>query len=221
MGSGADSDSTSKLAADEAYKLLVARMVGSPEAWRARAVALAGLLGALGVASLAGLVLQDGTPNDLAVSLTVGTMSLYVGSFGLYLAGAVSTRRAANRKIADPADFIAELHANSRGEVKRIRKWTIAGAMASGFALVGTMATSTSLLFAGNTTDGRIILEPAARRSLQQACDIEVPGSFVGSITNRPGQPYVTVEIPARSCRQKTAVSVDLSRSLVTMVEDK
>lgn len=201
---------------DEAERLMLARMVAAPEAWRARATAAGGFLGAAAVVAFWGLT-NNASSLGSGGAVVAGVASLlYVLAVLLFLAASVWPSRKSDSDTT--TDFFMSTKEYVDNEVKPIKCLVILGAIMAGCALASTAVCSYILLSAGRDVAVMISMqEPTDRATLERLCP-GISDPFQGVISSESKGNILDVKINSPACGAAGA-TLTLPRADITVLE--
>lgn len=136
----------------EARRLMLARVVAAPDAWRARATAAGGLLGAAGALAFVGL--SSASDRFPAWASWVAGVSTVAYALAVFAFLAASVRRPPRPKSEMTTNYFDSTHDYAEDESRPIKCRVTWGAYAAATAIAGTAISSISLLLPPETRSG-------------------------------------------------------------------
>lgn len=203
------------LTREEAKRLMLQRLVAAPDAWRGRASAAGGFLGAAAAVSFWGLTNStEKFPYDARVAASVASVC-YVVAVAAFLAASVwHSPKAKSEKTQDFFESTREYVQSEAAPIKRLVR--LGGVMAV-LAIAATTACSLTLL---EPSGGRpalvVVQDPAQMRAISTLCPgIENP--FSATVIESDSV-QIVLDVSEVSCRENRSV-VTVARDYVVVSE--
>lgn len=201
---------------DEAERLMLARLIAAPDAWRGRASAAGGFLGTAAVVAFWGLT-SNAKGLSTSVTVVAGIASFfYVCSVILFLTASVWPPPHAPDE--ETTDYFGTTKTYVRKEAKKIRCAVRLGAVAASCALVLTAVCSFLLLRTGHDIEVMVsVQDPDDRAAIERLCP-GIADPFEGSIPSQAEGNIVDVKIEGDTCGG-ARVALSLPRDSISVLE--
>lgn len=201
---------------DEAERLMLARLVAAPEAWRARATAAGGFLGAAAVVAFWGLTNNSHAVGSGGTAAAALASFFYVVSVSLFLAASVwrSPKPASDKTT----NYVASTQKYVEDEAKPIRCLVISGAITAVCALVSTAICSFMLLTTGRDVVVMVSVQEAVDRAAVERLCPGISDPFQGVISSETDGNVVEVRIKSHACGVNNA-TLALPRESISVLE--
>lgn len=200
----------------DARRLMLERLVAAPEAWRGRATAAGGFLGAAAAVSLWGLSNNSDRLDGAARFFAFVASVSYVAAVVAFLAASVW--RSPEAESSTTTDFSESTRAYVVKEARPVRRLVHAGAYAAGTAVISTAVCSFMILGDPDPRHVQIsVPDPQQQRALARLCP-GLPDPFDASVVDN-GSGEVRVKVQGRTCGKSKGTTFILQAGTFAQLE--